>query len=301
MSQILRDLNKLAEKMGAPVVGQNISEQVRAISTFYEGTSHGANISERVNELRKAYNASGPTPEPPTLIEKSINQNGIYLASDDSADGYSKVSVNVQSPLTPYLMSHGEEYIVWDVTDIDIGNNPLLQMDYYIAEDNTMTDEWHGLFGCGRANVSDQFSVMYNPSIGTNGSYTWQMHYDYATTDAIYGKCQVNFGKYTANVINLTQASTITTAIALNGNIDRTRFAVFGRYISGTSGIDAVGTIMGVARLRIWDTYNKTLIVDMVPAINPSTNKACLYDRVTQAYYGNSNPESSTDFEIVEM
>ena len=59
MSQILRDLNKLAEKMGAPVVGQNISEQVRAISTFYGGTSHGANINERINEVRQAYHAEG--------------------------------------------------------------------------------------------------------------------------------------------------------------------------------------------------------------------------------------------------
>ena len=298
MSQILRDLNKLAEKMGAPVVGQNISEQVRAISTFYGGTSHGANINERINEVRQAYHGGGSEP---VLMEKTITENGTYFASDDSADGYSKVSVNVQSPLTPYLMSHGEEYIVWDGTDIDIGNNPLLQMDYYIAEDNDMTDEWHGLFGCGRANVSDQFSVMYNPSIGTNGSYTWQRHYDYRTTDAIYGKCQVNFGNYTVNVINLTQASTITTEMGLNGQIDRTKFAVFGRYLSGISGIDAVGMIMGIARLRIWDANNKTLIVDMVPAINPNNNKACLYDRVTQAYYGNSNPESSTDFEIVEM
>lgn len=59
MSQILKDLNKLAEKMGAPVVGQNISEQVRAISTFYGGTSHGANINERINEVRQAYHTEG--------------------------------------------------------------------------------------------------------------------------------------------------------------------------------------------------------------------------------------------------
>lgn len=297
MSQILRDLNKLAEKMGAPVVGQNISEQVRAISTFYGGTTHGANINERINEVRKAYHGGGGEA---TLIEKVISANGTYLAANDSADGYSKVSVNVQQSLTPYLMSHGEEYIVWDRTDIDIGNSPLLQMDYYIAEDNTMSDEWHGLFGCGRANVNKQFSVMYNPSIGTNGSYTCQMDYYYRTTDAIYGKCQVNFGNNTANVINSTQVSNAS-IVADIGDIDRTKFAVFGRYLSDTSAIEALGIIMGVARLRIWDTSNKTLIVDMVPAINPSTNKACLYDRVTQAYYGNSNPESSTDFEIVEM
>jgi hypothetical protein len=297
MSQILKDLNKLAEKMGAPVVGQNISEQVRAISTFYGGTSHGANINERINEVRQAYHGGGGEA---TLIEKTISANGTYLAANDSADGYSKVNVNVQSPLTPYLMSHGEEYIVWDRTDIDIGDSPLLQMDYYIAEDNTMSDEWHGLFGCGRVNVDKQFSAMYNPSIGTNGSYTWQMDYGYSTTDAIYGKCQVNFGNNTANVINSTQASTAFIR-DVGDDIDRTKFAVFARYLSDLSDVDATGIIMGVARLRIWDTNNKTLIVDMVPAINPSTNKACLYDRVTQAYYGNSNLESSTDFEIVEM
>lgn len=52
MSQILRDLNKLAETLGAPVIGQNISEQVRALSTHFGSTSHGANIAERINELR---------------------------------------------------------------------------------------------------------------------------------------------------------------------------------------------------------------------------------------------------------
>ena len=33
-----------------------------------------------------------------TLVEKSINQNGTYKASDDNADGYSKVSVEVPEP-----------------------------------------------------------------------------------------------------------------------------------------------------------------------------------------------------------
>lgn len=32
----------------------------------------------------------------PTLIEKSVTENGEYLPSDDNADGYSKVTVNVQ-------------------------------------------------------------------------------------------------------------------------------------------------------------------------------------------------------------
>lgn len=96
MSQILRDLNKLAAKIGAPVVGTNISEQVRALSTFWEGTSHGANIAERINEL--AHSEVGKVEEP-VLVDKSIIQNGIYNATDDDADGYKKVSVVV--PDTP--------------------------------------------------------------------------------------------------------------------------------------------------------------------------------------------------------
>lgn len=80
MSQILRDLNKLAEKIGAPVVGQNISEQVRAISTFYGGTSHGANINERINEVRQAYHE--------TSTEESIadfSLGGVMLTSEVGA------------------------------------------------------------------------------------------------------------------------------------------------------------------------------------------------------------------------
>ena len=35
-----------------------------------------------------------------TLIEKSVNANGVYNAADDEADGYSKVTVNVPNPST---------------------------------------------------------------------------------------------------------------------------------------------------------------------------------------------------------
>ena len=96
MSQILKDLNKLAAKMGAPVVGRNISEQVRAISTYYDGTSHGANIAERINEVAHSNIGSGSA----VLISKTINQNGNYSATDDEANGYSDVKVNVQPTLT---------------------------------------------------------------------------------------------------------------------------------------------------------------------------------------------------------
>ena len=40
-----------------------------------------------------------PIPPPPVLIDKTITKNGTYDPSDDSADGYSSVVVDV--PSTP--------------------------------------------------------------------------------------------------------------------------------------------------------------------------------------------------------
>lgn len=33
---------------------------------------------------------------PLTLIEKTVSDNGVYVAEDDNADGYSKVTVSVE-------------------------------------------------------------------------------------------------------------------------------------------------------------------------------------------------------------
>lgn len=52
------------------------------------------------------YRSSGtvtPVPVVPTLITKSITENGTYYAEDDDADGYSSVTVNVQGGETPFV------------------------------------------------------------------------------------------------------------------------------------------------------------------------------------------------------
>ena len=41
--------------------------------------------------------------EPPVLINKNITANGTYNASDDNANGYSKVNVNVEADVSEYL------------------------------------------------------------------------------------------------------------------------------------------------------------------------------------------------------
>ena len=63
----------------------------------------------------------------PTLITKSITQNGTYYASDDGADGYSSVTVNASGGVSKTLLytfnlSQGGAWLNTqaDVTDIDM-------------------------------------------------------------------------------------------------------------------------------------------------------------------------------------
>lgn len=116
MSQILRDLNKLAEKMGAPVVGQNISEQVRAISTFYGGTSHGANINERINEVRQAYHGDGDFTifELVDGIAKSLTDEAahyLYNAKKENiSEKWETFSIFEQLSIGLYILKFSEKY-----------------------------------------------------------------------------------------------------------------------------------------------------------------------------------------------
>ena len=61
---------------------------------MFNGIRQVVQVNKRDILFAKAVSGGGSSPAP-TLIEKSINQNGTYSASDDEADGYSKVTVNV--------------------------------------------------------------------------------------------------------------------------------------------------------------------------------------------------------------
>lgn len=63
---------------------------------FYLAVQGSATHTLKVDKII-SYSGGGGS----TLIEKSITANGTYNASDDSADGYSKVTVNVSGGVTP--------------------------------------------------------------------------------------------------------------------------------------------------------------------------------------------------------
>ena len=102
MSSIHKELEQLAESIGAPVVGKNASEQIRAITVHLGGTSHGANISDRIEELKKVWSTGGGehagkfVAEMPGLYESVY---GSYVYNDVFVSYYSTTSYNTSTTL----------------------------------------------------------------------------------------------------------------------------------------------------------------------------------------------------------
>lgn len=87
------------------------------------------------------YRSSGtvtPVPIVPTLITKTITENGTYSAEDDNADGYSEVTVNVQGGATPFVPQFTETLIAdntahassFTLTE-DYGNYDMVKIVWY--------------------------------------------------------------------------------------------------------------------------------------------------------------------------
>ena len=70
-----------------------IVEVLNTIAEKYDGESDATLNAEAIANIAAV--AGSITPEP-ILIEKTITANGECNAADDGADGYSKVTVNVQ-------------------------------------------------------------------------------------------------------------------------------------------------------------------------------------------------------------
>ena len=70
-----------------------LTDSINALTTYANEVTRGSdtNLSDAVHTLASGYGGSA------TLITKTITANGTYSASDDSADGYSSVTVNVPS------------------------------------------------------------------------------------------------------------------------------------------------------------------------------------------------------------
>lgn len=72
-----------------------IVDVLNAIAAKYEGEDDATLNSEAIANIAAVADSISPDP---TLITKSIFNNGTYNASSDDADGYSSVTVNVPAP-----------------------------------------------------------------------------------------------------------------------------------------------------------------------------------------------------------
>lgn len=96
------------------------SSDTKPTGEFPEGSGHtvanGSRFFEVDTEIRSELQDGVWKPvgqesaEPSVLIEKEITENGVYNAQDDEADGYSKVTVNVD--VSPQFSAEPEEFTV---------------------------------------------------------------------------------------------------------------------------------------------------------------------------------------------
>ena len=95
------------------------------------------NLWHDAGDTEAVYRSSGtvtPVPIAPTLVTKNITQNGTYDAEDDNADGYSSVTVAVQSAVCERLMYarcvNNDQEEIPAISNIDQGANYSSYLSY---------------------------------------------------------------------------------------------------------------------------------------------------------------------------
>lgn len=129
--------------------------------TYYVKTEEKQHTVKIQNEDEKFYAYDAEIVDNPTgtLVEKTITQNGEYLPSDDNADGYSKVTVNVPVPINRLVQFANGSLL--DITADDlIGLTILCRSAFYgcarltsIVLPNTVTEIGQtALYNCSGLN-----------------------------------------------------------------------------------------------------------------------------------------------------
>lgn len=210
----------------------------------------------------------------PTLITKSITQNGTYNASSDNADGYSSVEVDVAGgggSFIPMITSSGSQYI-----ELPINGNGDYTYKFKLYVPTAQNEKlifgsaWNvgaRLFHFTTSNLTyyisnNQTYIPYNTGI---------LDVE-ASTDYII----VNQIKYTG-----------TAATRISGNIK----------LFGISGSDKAG-VMGIGEFKVYDNSDDSLVMDLVPMEDSSTGAGYYHDTVGNTDYYS---DSSTDLQYAEI
>lgn len=113
---IHKQVLELAKKIGAPAVGSNVQETMKSINAYLDGTTHGANISDTVNEFKKVYSGGGGGEV--KLEEKTADPSTSQQVITASAgyDGLKKVTISavtsdIDSNITAENIKEGVEIL----------------------------------------------------------------------------------------------------------------------------------------------------------------------------------------------
>lgn len=105
------------------------------------------NVTENgtYSEEGKAYSPVIVEVPEPTLITKTITENGTYNASEDNADGYSQVTVNVPLPQNAKLITTAESYPITDAADYPLPKCEVTvanadKCEVIVTNDNAITE-----------------------------------------------------------------------------------------------------------------------------------------------------------------
>lgn len=140
-----------------------------------------------------------------TLIEKTITANGTYNASDDSADGYSKVTVDVPTPSSPWKHILTQDVTV-NTTSTQAATAATLQCGAEIAtKDKIIWVRIRDKAGprAGYCYGSDAFFVNYNKANGSTSTFAVPavlcLRY---TTSSAYAGTAGQYGVYGYSISN---------------------------------------------------------------------------------------------------
>lgn len=148
------------------------------------------------------YGGFSPGESQTVLIPKTIRQNGVYRASDDNADGYSAVTVNVQSDTSVFVIKEKDSVIqyntqylgnVWAVYAQDATTQQQIehiQNNDFIYGSGTI---WKMNAGAIQPTATNWFrSMCFNVPFTITSETTFKLQYSYSNA-AVYRNAQFSF------------------------------------------------------------------------------------------------------------
>lgn len=142
---IHKQVLELAKKIGAPAVGSNVQETMKSINAYLDGTTHGANISDTVDEFKKVYSGGGGGEV--KLEEKTADPSTSQQVITASAgyDGLKKVTISavtsdIDSNITAENIKEGVEILGVEgkySTNALYFDTEFNAMENYYIDDNT--------------------------------------------------------------------------------------------------------------------------------------------------------------------